>query len=995
MKSPIIDNRNYEDIYNQILGLAKGYVPKWNTDNSDVGIILSRLFSSMFEETVQRYNKIPFKNYLYFLNMLGADTLSGVSSRGYVTVKMNTGEYEGVMIKKGTHLYSVNEDNERILYETKDDLYSVDNEVEAVFCTDCEKNIIIKSFDKDNDNNQPIKLFDFGTEENLQKLRITFSENDVFNITKEAGITVTVINKVKPYLEEKTAGFLCNGEYAKWEYLSEKGWKSIDKVECVGNQINIFPNSEIEENSYEDIIGRWLSCTILKRDKEAEYSFTSLLVSSKASKVSSENLYYNDEALTKNDFLPFGSIFSPYDDFYINCDKAFSKKGAYISINFEVSYQAVEAQEIKQEKKMKWKPIIPESVVKTPEPVSVNVERVVWEYWNGTGWDRLFENNVYEDVFARGGNFFKISFVCPENIQSTVIGAGQGKWIRARILSINNMFEINKFYNAPVINNISIDFSYKNHGETVKQIFMEKDLEVKKIFPSENKVTEIIDKNDIELPSIYFSLKNKLNGGPIKIYFQNAGGIKKNLPALKWEGLVSQNGALKWKEIKVMDETDFFSKSGILTFICNDELREKKIFGRESFWIRAVNTDLLYQDNKNIAALPILNGIFFNTVKVYQQETMQSEYFFIEEEEQNKICDLSEENIILCCVWVNEIKILLADDLNGKNLVEKENTIIERDEQGVITEYWVKWERTDSFYRTDSNSKVYMLDEKRGKILFGDGKRGKIPYSYDKPSIRVKYSIGAGEKGNCDINKIQDFADSVPFVDKVFNIEPINGGIGIESVNEAIARCGKIIKVQNKAVSFDDFESVITKADRNIAKVKIKQSADKNSLSFDGGIIVSILPKELNSSESYFVSIKNNVMEELRKTAPLTLVSNEKITVSQVKYIEFSVIVDVSIENFNDYQDVYFGIEKKLNRYFDPINGNYDGKGFEIGEMPSKIKIYNWIKTVEKIKSIDNIYIICYEIVNGYKKETDYSNVFNFDTGIPVNGTHDININIL
>ena len=74
MKLPITDHRDKKEIYNQIVSMAKEYVPEWNpTDNEDdVGVILAKIFSEMFEETIQRFNKMPYKNYIYFLNLLGA-----------------------------------------------------------------------------------------------------------------------------------------------------------------------------------------------------------------------------------------------------------------------------------------------------------------------------------------------------------------------------------------------------------------------------------------------------------------------------------------------------------------------------------------------------------------------------------------------------------------------------------------------------------------------------------------------------------------------------------------------------------------------------------------------------------------------------------------------------------------------------------------------------------------------------------------------------------
>ena len=52
--------------------MIPNYVPEWrfNRNDPDPGTALFIIFSEMFQETIDRFNKVPLKNYLAFLNML-------------------------------------------------------------------------------------------------------------------------------------------------------------------------------------------------------------------------------------------------------------------------------------------------------------------------------------------------------------------------------------------------------------------------------------------------------------------------------------------------------------------------------------------------------------------------------------------------------------------------------------------------------------------------------------------------------------------------------------------------------------------------------------------------------------------------------------------------------------------------------------------------------------------------------------------------------------
>ena len=987
MKLPIIDHRDKKEIYNQIVNMAKEYVPEWNpTDNEDdVGVILAKIFSEMFEETIQRFNKMPYKNYIYFLNLLGATIQPAISSRGYATVELTDMVDTGVYIKKGTHLYGQSKTGERVLFETKEDMSAIYNKIEHIYCKNGNKNRIIKQ-------ELPCHLFDFYGSENLQKRRRIFSQKDVLMVSEGAHITMYIFHKEKVYLETKLATNLAKHSLVKWEYLTNDGWKEIEEITCNGNRVEFKLNSQIPLVTYEEIESRWISCTLMEEYNVDEITFTDLKLISQNENLLPEALYYNDVEMTKTNFLPFGESFSVYDDFYINSEEVFSKKGALITIHITLdTNQYVEEEEPQlQPVGSKWKSILSQKEFVKPKKEAIELERVIWEYWNGIGWTRLFEDNCYEDIFMTKEKMnVTMSFYCPEDIDYTYIGASYGLCIRARIQKVKNAFLVDSFYQYPIIEKLSLAYAYKEHKGTVEHIFVEKDLETTYIPYVKDKEIILYEKEEDSYSECYFSMSYPIPIGPIKLYFQKEGRENLRMPSLKWQYFGKVNGVNKWIDIKILDETNHFGKSGIITFLSKGNFERCKLFGKESYWIRLVNQDRKYEIKDTPYAL--LKGIYFNTVKIEQQETMEMEYFLVVSQEGNKELELSAKDILEAKVWVDEIESILAND--RYELEEVDDTVeIEREEDGTITHYWVKWKEIENIKLASPEDRVYMLERNKGKLVFGDGICGKLPCSKQNTMVKVVYSVSMGEQGNFEIGEINEFSDSIQFVSRVYNVESASGGCNSETVESAIYRCKKMVKHQNRIVSKDDYETIVKQIDRNIVKTKVLSNVNEEGKFQNGFITLVVLPKYLNHSGNYFDTMKDNVMTQLQRKLPVVL--KKQISIAQVRYIKICVSVKVIVENYEDYMQVSTQVQKKLDDYLNPITGDFSGKGFEIGKLPTKTQIYNFIRTVNKIKKIENLTIDCYIQTKEEREEIDYEKVLEFEDVVPLSGVHQVDIEI-
>jgi hypothetical protein len=72
IESPDLDDRTWQDLVSQARALIPTYAPRWTDHNpSDLGITLIELFAWLVEGLIYRLNRVPEKNMIEFLNLIG------------------------------------------------------------------------------------------------------------------------------------------------------------------------------------------------------------------------------------------------------------------------------------------------------------------------------------------------------------------------------------------------------------------------------------------------------------------------------------------------------------------------------------------------------------------------------------------------------------------------------------------------------------------------------------------------------------------------------------------------------------------------------------------------------------------------------------------------------------------------------------------------------------------------------------------------------------
>jgi hypothetical protein len=105
LESPILDDRRFEDLVKEVRARIPRYTPEWTDHNlSDPGITLIQLFAWLGEIILYRLNRVPEKNYIEFLKLIGIEQKQAVPATAELTFTLNSSGSAYVIVPKGTRV---------------------------------------------------------------------------------------------------------------------------------------------------------------------------------------------------------------------------------------------------------------------------------------------------------------------------------------------------------------------------------------------------------------------------------------------------------------------------------------------------------------------------------------------------------------------------------------------------------------------------------------------------------------------------------------------------------------------------------------------------------------------------------------------------------------------------------------------------------------------------------------------------------------------------
>ncbi len=955
-----------KELLERIKKLAAAYTPEWKFDEErpDIATALACLWVDMFYGTVRRSHRLMEKNQVEFFKTVGTRLRPSVPAEGYVVFEMASDEFGGVEIPKGLLVAAESkEETPEVSFETQEAVYATPVRLQEIFLADGKEDRFWQIYNSEKEEEAsaeipPFYLFQ-PVGNDLQEHVFFFGHEQVLYLSGPAKVYLQLRNRRFSEAADAIPDWMLKKEITVFEYFSEIGFISFGGRHMEGKELVL----ELRAGQLPPVKTVWkeretyvIRCRLLRPFVRSDFSIEGFRLRSAMDHVFPDTVQTEQGEENARNVYPFGERPAPYGEVYIAADQVFSKAGAKVVLNFRVDYERVPLEDV-QESERDWKLVMRrENFIPDPE-YDVTIERVSWEYFNGSGWSRLFSGQEYSRIFNGGdgsmGQQFSLEFTCPQDMQPFLYDSVQSRYIRIRILKMNNLFKQKGNYITPIIRDLHFSFSYMGQGKTPGFLEACNTKMCDKIAVWEQDYRPVLWTLFWGLKeqerALYMKFSGPLTEGPVKILFAMAETLRTELPRLEF----AYYGGGAFRPLPVMDETDNLRKSGVWTFMGRPDFEKAVLFGSEGYWLRVTDAKGEYQKRSFYAKNPLINGIYMNAAKVLAVQTMPDEYFSIESGEKNKVCTLLNQKVYSLEVWVDESGTLTE---NQKRRIAAElETQEERDTQGDISRFWVKWTEVEDFCLSGPEDRHYMADKSQGTVMFADGKNGAVPSGGSQDTIRIHYTCGGGENGNQQVGQISQMTQTLGYINRVYNPLVTTGGSDQETAKEAMERCVGWLRHRGKAVTASDYESLAMAASRSVLKVRCFPNCRGDGSREPGSVTLVVLQKDFKTGRMYFERVKQEILHVLGPSLPGNLLDMGRFYVVEPNYLELRCQMELSVSDFNDVFDVKKRVLERMEEFLDPVQGNFNKKGWQIGEVPNEIQITNALKGIPGIRYIREV----------------------------------------
>lgn len=943
-----LDSRTVEDIKNQIENLAKGYVPEWNFDPSDpdIGSVLALLFANQLSKNVDRYNSMLERYRTELVNLMEISPLSARPAEATVLMEVASEAEEGVYIPSRSRLLA-DVDMQKVVFETAFPVYLTPAKLRTMFMTSAKKGRVIpilgdlkkkpyidgvkeesieekrwEDEDEKESKMKPFHLFQFA-EEGLERQAVVLFHSSIFDVENET--IYCRITGASDFLRRFAAG-----EF-RFLYYSEAGFLPVENAQVMGNHILLVKE---KVNQPVKVGGKEYSVFVLeaKEPQQETISFESISFSSAGSPRNAEYVGNGTTDFSPDRFYLFGDRFALFSECYIGMNQYFNKKDAHITLKFNTSFEERFVGLSKQEEDADLRIIKRKPHAATEVHVSyAYAEEISIEYYNGIGWKRLKCEKEYRRMFAeRNEGEHEITFICPDDWKESATGAFNGRVLRIQLLRSDNCYYQPSIHVVPIISDLLISYTYESRFEKpeichvlsgTEKVDLTRNLREEKRFVA-------FSKGCYEDTSLYLGFDKKFDNGPISLWWQLEGEQRnKNIKLRYFYSTIHG-----FKEMKVVDYTANLSRSGIVLFLPPSDMAAIELEGRRQHWLRVTVDNGAEFDSAVKLKQLIPNGVMAHNI-----ETMDEEDYYLDEVKAEMSFPLRGDGILDAEVWVNELNEYSEEDMLQLKKKMPGKVRLERNHLGEISEFFVKWEETDQFYRSTPEDRHYILDRMNRRILFGDGVRVRIPKNLEDVAFTVQLRCCNGNKGNVSAHTITESSSNWLFVQNIYNPEAAYGGSNMETMERALQRGAGLLSSRGRFVTEQDYEREVLYFSDEIDKVSIISGIGKDGICREKMLYVVLLMKDYQKGKNSFYRLQDELKAHLLEHCELSIDPKELQMVEPI-FVEISVDVWAEVMRMEDSFEIQTLAKEALTTYLNPVTTE-SSKGWNIGQMPRDAQI--------------------------------------------------------
>jgi hypothetical protein len=980
--SPDLDDRKFEDIVEEAKRLIPQYCPEWTNFNpSDPGITLIELFAWMTEMMLYRLNKVPEKNYLAFLELMGVTLRAPQPARALLQMKISEA-CDMLTVPAGTAFGSRGgADGKALHFETDEDVNLVNNRLQRVvaqFHDAQSQRILVNDVTDLALSGHPMGFEPFsGVREVVRYLYV--GDSRLVNFSENAMLTLRF--RRSDAARDAKLELRDLPRLLEWEYWTGEQWRALSEssVDVDNESVVFFGPPVLAATTVYDIKSFWLRGRLVEvprspLETELDTIQAKLEISGEGLVPDGALVHLPDSGLMltcdlDRNFMPFHKRPEVDTTFYIASESVLMRAESLVRIEVSLSETTVAAK---------------------PQPSEDLALR--WQYWNGKKWvdlarctpagvddkTRRFSFADSTQAFTRSGI---IEFMRPSDMAKTEVDERENFWIRCRVeqgnygvegtyVNVDDRWVYEKGNLAPPSLQ-SLVFKSSEEARPFEHVVTFNDWNFSDFSAQariESKPFQPFAPIPDESPSLYLGFRNAFPTVTSQVYFKTVeDGAGSALPtAVELHGALSQAGQLDapgqsvlweywngkdWHPLLPRDHTANLTQSGFLQFVGPKDLRPTRRFGDELYWVRA-RLEMGGFDVPPRIERVLLNSVYASNIMTFQNAVLGSS-----QGTPNQFFKFVRGPVLAGqVIAVRELEAPWGDDLDA--LLAEVGDDAVREAPNHPGEFYVLWREVESLYESGPRSRHYTKDIVKGEIRFGDGVHGMIPPKGDRNVVALRYRTGGGEEGNVSAGSVTVMKAALAYLESVTNPYPASGGCDLETVDEVKLRGPHMIKSRNRAVTAEDFEWLSVQASNSVARVKALSSHTR-----EGEVTVVVVPRvpkgaggriDLREKPVPSSELLSRVRRFLDERRLLTTV----VRVVKPRYAELAVEVRIVRAPSGSSDRIKRQIDEMLRRFLHPLVGSRSGKGWPFGRSVYKADLYHVVEEIEGVDFVDAVKIV-------------------------------------
>lgn len=451
------------------------------------------------------------------------------------------------------------------------------------------------------------------------------------------------------------------------------------------------------------------------------------------------------------------------------------------------------------------------------------------------------------------------------------------------------------------------------------------------------------------LPPLALDLAVFVQADPAQPLMQQCGApaTRAYAPArIAWEGWAGS----QWVKLDALgDETLAFTRSGhVVVRIPNHVALQRAHLGEYGalaadtgepqpplFWLRARLTDVQYE------APPRLLAVLTNTVPALQARSYADEVLGGSSGERQQRFAFGQRPVLKQAdqpVWIE------IDEGQGPQ----------------------RWQVVDDLVASGPRDRHVVINWAAGELLFGDGENGALPVANaanpDANVIARAYRSGGGAAGNVAAGRIDTLLTPIAGIDGGATTNPFEaaGGADEETLDEAKKRARRALRARERAVAAEDFELLARQAGP-VRRAKALPLAHPQfpGVAVPGAVTVIVVPARRDDTLPPLGAAPPRPSAGLLRTVceyldARRLLATELFVIAP-QYLPLALRARVVARDEADTRRVKEEVEAALRRYFDPLLGGDDGRGWPFGGALRYSKIVQRVFAVDGVDSVPEL----------------------------------------